>query len=52
MAETAQQRQARDVESQSTDRKTRNYYGQPQERAEREYKTDSTSLWTLVDANN
>jgi len=52
MAETAQERQDRDVEAQSTDRKTRNYYSQTQERTEREYKTDSTTLWTLVDANN
>lgn len=51
-AETAQERQARDVESQSTERKTRNYYSLPQERAEREYVTGATTLWTLVDANN
>jgi hypothetical protein len=52
MAETAQQRQDRDVEAQSTERKTRNFFALTQERAEREYKTDSTTLWTYVDANN
>ncbi len=51
-AETAQQRQARDVEQQSTERKTRNYYSLPQERAEREYVTGGTTLWTYVDAHN
>lgn len=52
MSETAQQRQHRDVELQSTERKQNTYYHLPQERAEREYVTGATTLWTLVDANN
>lgn len=47
-AETAQQRQTRDVASQSTERKNRNYKYMPQERAQREYVTGATTLWTLV----
>lgn len=52
MAETAQQRQDRDVEAQSTERKTRNFFALPQERADREYDTAGTTLWDYVDANN
>jgi hypothetical protein len=52
MAETATQRRARDVEAQSEDRKTRNYYSQPQERLEREYVDGATTLWTYVDSEN
>ena len=48
-AETAAQRRARDVESQSTERKNRNYKYMPQERAEREYVVSGvSSLWTFV----
>lgn len=37
MAETAAARYARDVTSQSSNRKTRNYHDQPDERTDREY---------------
>lgn len=53
MSETAAERQARDVESQSDDRKLRNYQSQPQARLEREYvHSDGSSLWDYVDALN
>lgn len=50
--ETATARRQRTVDAQSTERKQREYYHLPQERAAREYVTGGTSLWTLVDANN
>ena len=46
--ETATQRRARTVESQSTERKNRNYKYIGQARAEREYVTGGVSLWTYV----
>ena len=46
--ETATQRRARDVEAQSTDRKNHTYKYIPQERAQREYVTGGTTLWTYV----
>jgi hypothetical protein len=50
--ETATQRRQRTVDAQSAERKARAYWELPQERAEREFKTGATTLWTLVDANN
>lgn len=46
--ETATQRRARTVDAQSTDRKNHTYKYIPQERAQREFVTGATTLWTLV----
>lgn len=46
--ETALARRARDIESQSTERKDRAYKYMPQERAERLYVGGGVSLWDYV----